>query len=52
MAASSRAIFYTNFYGIPLALASEGPEFELATWLSLFGVLVLAIGMRVGLIPH
>ncbi len=40
------AIFYTNGLGKSL-IDSGGPAFEKATWLSLFGVLSLALGMRV-----
>ena len=45
---ASVAIFYTDFYGLSLKYASSD-EFIEATWLSLFGVLVLAAGMRLGM---
>jgi len=47
---ASTAIFYANFYRVSLIQAFGGEELERATWLSLVGVLVLAIGARVALI--
>ncbi len=47
---SSIAVFYTDFYGISLKSIFGGPELVEATWLSLIGVLVLAIGMRLALV--
>lgn len=50
-AQASAAVFYTNAYGVSLAHQIEygGADLITATWLSLTGVLVLALGMRVGL---
>lgn len=39
-------VFYADFYSVPLEKVIEFPELERATWLSLGGVLVLAVGMR------
>ena len=39
-------VFYSDFYSTPLEKVIEFPELEKATWLSLGGVLALAIGMR------
>jgi hypothetical protein len=47
---ASAAIFYTNFYRSSLADAFGGIELEMATWLSLGGVLVLALGVGLGLL--
>jgi hypothetical protein len=49
---ATAAIFYTDFYGMPLSQDWEfgGPEMVKATWLSLIGVLVVALGMRLALI--
>jgi hypothetical protein len=44
---ASAAIFYANFYRVSLIQAFGGEELERATWLSLIGVLVLAIGIRI-----
>jgi hypothetical protein len=48
---ATTAIFYADFQGMPLAVDSNvgGPKVEEATWLSMAGVLVLAIGMRMAL---
>ena len=46
---ASAAIFYANFYHASLTQAFGGTELERATWLSLIGVLALAVGMRVAL---
>lgn len=40
------AIFYTDWHRVSLSAAFAGPELEQATWLSLIGILVLALGMR------
>jgi hypothetical protein len=47
---AAAAIFYANFYRSSLAEAFGGMELETATWLSLGGVLALALGMRLGLL--
>src|SRR5205823_6246845 len=47
---ASTAILYANSYGVSLVQAFGGEELERATRLSLVGVLVLAIGMRIALI--
>ena len=47
---ASAAIFYANFYHASLVQAFGGVELEGATWLSLIGVLALAIGIRVAFI--
>ena len=44
------AIFYTDFYFQPFSAMPGGAELIEATWLSLIGVLVVAIGMRLALI--
>jgi hypothetical protein len=51
---STAAIFYTNFHGMPLSGQVEfgGAQLVQATWLSLVGVLVLAVGMRLALMRH
>jgi hypothetical protein len=48
---ATAAIFYCNFQNISIVSDWEqgSPEFEKATWLSMAGVLVLGIGMRVAL---
>jgi hypothetical protein len=48
---ASMAVFYTNVYGVPLSYQTEygGADLVTATWLSLTGVLVLALGMRLAL---
>ncbi len=43
-------IFYADFFHASLLTAYGGPEYELATYLSLAGVLALGVGMRVGLL--
>lgn len=43
---ASAAIFYANSYGRPLAFEHDGQQLELATWLSLVGILALAMGMK------
>ena len=45
---AASAIFYTDFFSASLADAFGGIELESATWLSLCGVLALAVGMRLG----
>src|SRR6266487_2267847 len=47
---ASVAVFYTDFYGLTLNAMQGGAELIKATWLSLIGVLVLAIGMRAALV--
>ena len=47
---AASAIFYANYYGLSLEEASGGPEFPAATQLSLWAILVLALGMRTALI--
>jgi hypothetical protein len=42
-------VFYADFYSTPLEKVIEFPELEKATWLSLGGVIALAIGMRTAL---
>ena len=51
---ASAAIFYSNYYELPLSQEWEfgGPELVKATWLSLIGVLVVALGMRLALLRH
>ena len=44
---ASLAIFCANYYGVPVEMLFGAPQGETATWLSLFGVLALAIGMRI-----
>ena len=39
-------VFYADFYSTPLEKVLDFPELEKATWLSLGGVMALAIGMR------
>lgn len=43
-------VFYANYFGFSLVAAFGGTQLELATWLSLAGVLVLAVGMRFALL--
>jgi hypothetical protein len=45
---STLAVFRTNYYGVSLT-EYGGPELTQASWLSLAGVLVLAIGIRTAL---
>lgn len=47
---ASVIIFYTDFYGVSVEQASGRREFEIATWLSLIAVFVLALGMRLVLL--
>jgi hypothetical protein len=47
---ASAAILYTNWYGISLSAAYGGPELEYATWLSLAGVIALAVGIRIAMV--
>src|ERR1043166_329855 len=44
------AVFYTNYFGVALKTMPGGIELLQATWLTLIGVLVLAIGMRLALL--
>jgi len=43
-------IFYQDFYRLTLDQAYGGPELARATWLSLIGVIVVALGMRAALV--
>src|SRR5439155_26168515 len=43
-------IFSTNFYGVSMEEAFGWWHFATSTWLSLIGVLVLAVGMRLALL--
>jgi len=47
---AAAAIFYCNEYNTPLDRAAGLDEFSSATWLSLFSVLTVAVGMRVALL--
>lgn len=47
---ASAAIFYTNWYHTSLYYAFGGPQLEEATWLSLVGVVALAVGVRVAMV--
>lgn len=49
---ASVAIYYTNFYGTPLASVPGGAQLVEATWLSLLGLLMLAVGMRLALLKR
>lgn len=51
---AAMAVFYTDFYGIPLSEGSRfgGVALVEATWLSLIGILVLAFGMRLALLGY
>jgi hypothetical protein len=42
-------VFYADVYSTPLEKVIDFPELERATWLSLGGILVLAVGMRTAL---
>jgi hypothetical protein len=44
---ASIAIFYSDWQNVPLEQMFRSPMFVSATWLSLIGVLVLALGMRI-----
>lgn len=48
---AAAGIFYCDLNGLPVSATRQygAADFELATWLSMAGVLVLAIGMRVAL---
>ncbi len=46
----SAAVFYANYYNASLIQAFGGRELERASWLSLTGVLALAVGMRLALL--
>lgn len=46
------AVIYAGFYGTRMERILMHPELEEATWLSLFSVVVLAIGMRLALESH
>lgn len=43
---AASVVFYADAYGVSVTQIFGGPELELATWLSLVGVAVNAIGMR------
>ena len=47
---ASAAIFYTNHFGQTLEEAFGSDELNVATWLSLLAVVVLAVGIRCGFI--
>jgi len=48
---ATAALFYTKFYGVSLEGAFGGPpELVPATWLSMIGIVVLAVGMRLALV--
>lgn len=47
---ASVAIFYVDFHGLTMEEAAGYQEFVTATWLSLLGILVLAVGMRLALV--
>ncbi len=47
---ASTAVFYANYYAMPLDLCFGGLWAESATWLCLVGVLALGLGMRVALL--
>ncbi len=49
---STTALIFAGVTGIPLEKALDYPNQEEAAWLSLGGVLVLAIGMRLAISPH
>ncbi|MCB1275571.1 hypothetical protein [Prosthecobacter sp.] len=40
------AVFYSDLYNVTMDSVLEAPEIETATWLTLAGVLCLAVGMR------
>ena len=44
---ASIAIFYSDWQNVPLEQMFRSPMFVSATWLSLIGVLVLALGIRI-----
>jgi hypothetical protein len=45
---ATAAIFYTNHLGVTLEQAFGSYELEIATWLSIFAVVALAVGIRLG----
>jgi hypothetical protein len=47
---ATAAIFYTNHLGVTLEEAFGSYELEIATWLSIFAVVALAVGIRCGFI--
>src|SRR6266498_509453 len=47
---ASVAVFYTDYYGLSLNVTHGGAELIKAIWLSLIGVLVLALGIRLALL--
>jgi hypothetical protein len=47
---ASVAVFHRDFYGLPLNAMYEEAELNKAIWLSLIGVLVQAVGMRLALV--
>ena len=47
---ATAAIFYSDYYRSWLMDATGFPEFVTATWLSLIGIFVLALGMRAALL--
>ena len=47
---AASVIFYANTYGLSISEFFGGPQLQTATWLSLLGVAVNALGMKVGLL--
>jgi hypothetical protein len=47
---ASLSIFCANYYHVPVEMLFGVPQGETATWLSLFGVLVVTIGIRIALL--
>jgi hypothetical protein len=46
------AVFYADYYGSPVEDFWGVPFMEQATWLSLGGIVVMAVGMRLALLRH
>lgn len=44
----SMAVFYANFHGVNVSAYPNAASTEMAVWLSLAGLLVLALGMKIG----
>ena len=47
---STVVVFYTDYYGYSLEAVAGGPELKQATYLSLAGVVALALGIRLALV--
>jgi hypothetical protein len=47
---ASLSIFCANYYHVPVEMLFGAPQGETATWLSLYGVLAVAVGIRIGLV--